>query len=518
VSAAVATKPGAMAEMMAGRSRIATAFTLVAVVLAMVLEMIDITIVNVALPNIQGNLGVDIDQATFIVTGYIVANVVVVPLTPWLQARFGTRNYFAASIALFTFASAMCGLSNSLGALVFWRIVQGAGGGGLISTSQTILRSLFPPTKQGSAQAFFAAGTLVGPTAGPILGGWITENLSWQWCFFVNVPIGILAVILCIALLPNERARIAGKLDIIGVALLTIGLGSLQYVLDQGERKDWFDDTLIVALTATAAIGIASFVAWVLSRKDPIVDLRVLRFPGVSTGSLIAAVLGLALFGSVLIIPQYTQVLLGFTPLGSGQILSTRAVAMIFSLPIGVILSKKMDPRYQMAIGIGILGTSTLMLANVTTSNTPAALMYPALALSGLALANIFLPLQLAIFNGLAPTDVPKGAAFFNLSRQLGGGLATAILVTLLDHSTAGYHSVLAAGASLSSQSVATLYRTQGPTQATQTLDRLVDRESQALGYEEVTRISAFITLVMIPLPFLIGKRKKGDTAVTAAH
>ncbi len=511
--------PGSGAEMMASRSKIATIFTLVAVVLAMVLEMIDITIVNVALPNIQGNLGVDIDQATFIITGYIIANVVVVPLTPLIQARFGTRNYFAASIALFTFASAMCGLSNSLEALVFWRIVQGVGGGGLISTSQTILRSLFPPSKQGSAQAFFAAGTLVGPTAGPILGGWITENLSWQWCFFVNVPLGILAVILCLALLPNERARIAGKLDVVGVMLLIIGLGSLQYVLDQGERKDWFDDASITVLTATAALGIGSFIAWVLNHKDPVVDLRVLRFPGVSTGSLIAAVLGLALFGSVLIIPQYTQVLLGFTPLGSGQILSMRAIAMIFSLPIGVGLSKKMDPRYQMAIGIAILGISTLMLANVTTSNTPAALLYPSLALSGLALANIFLPLQLAIFNGLGPTDVPKAAAFFSLSRQLGGGLATAILVTLLDHGTAGYQSVLAGGANLSSQPVATLVQNEGPARAAQQLSMLVDRESQALGYEQVTRISAYITLIMIPLPFLIGKRKKGaDLSGAPAH
>jgi len=171
--------------------------------------------------------------------------VVVVPLTPWLQARFGTRNYFAGSIGLFTFASVMCGLSGSLNALVFWRVVQGLGGGGLISTSQTILRSLFPADRQGSAQAFFAAGTLVGPTAGPILGGWITENASWQWCFFVNLPIGLLAFALCLALLPNDRARVAGKLDVIGVGLLVVGLGSLQYVLDQGERKDWFDDTTI---------------------------------------------------------------------------------------------------------------------------------------------------------------------------------------------------------------------------------------------------------------------------------
>ena len=270
MSAAVATAHGRDAEMMARRSLIATAFTL-----------------DRGRPRdgprdgrhhdrqrraaatSKGTSASTIDQATFIVTGYIVANVIVVPLTPWLQARFGTRNYFATSIALFTFASVMCGVSSSFGALVFWRIVQGLGGGGLISTSQTILRSLFPPGKQGSAQAFFAAGTLVGPTAGPMLGGWITENASWQWCFFVNLPIGLLAFALCLTLLPNERARAAGPLDAIGVGLLIVGLGSLQYVLDQGERSDWFDDTSIVVLTAVAAIGLIAFVTWVLNRQRP---------------------------------------------------------------------------------------------------------------------------------------------------------------------------------------------------------------------------------------------------------
>jgi DHA2 family multidrug resistance protein len=218
-------------------------------------------------------------------------------------------------------------------------------------------------------------------------------------------------------------------------------------------------------------------------------------------------VLGLALFGSVLIIPQYTQLLLGFTPLGSGEILSLRAVAMIFSLPIAVVLSKTVDPRWQISAGIALLGSSTLMFANATTSDTPAAALYPALVLSGIALANIFIPLQLAMFAGLGPQDIPKAAAFFNLSRQLGGGLATAILVTLLDHSTAADQSVLAGGTSLGSQAVTLLYQKQGDARARQTLNSLVSRESAALGYESVTRTSAVITLLMIPLPLLLRRK-----------
>src|SRR6185437_14770018 len=237
----------------------------VAVIAATLLEIIDTTIVNVALPNIQGNFGVAIDLSAWIVTGYIIANVVVIPITPWLAARFGRRQYFFASIVIFTIASLMCGLAPGFGDLVFWRIVQGLAGGGLISTSQTILRDTYPLKEQGKAMGIFAMGVIVGPALGPVIGGWITDNLTWRWAFFINLPVGIVAALLIYMYLQNptkpDRTK---KLDWIGLALLAIGLGSMQFVLDQGQQFDWFDDGNIRLFAIVAALGIGGFIAWTL--------------------------------------------------------------------------------------------------------------------------------------------------------------------------------------------------------------------------------------------------------------
>ena len=227
----------------------------VAIVLATLLEIVDVTIVNVALPNIQGNFGAGIDQAAWIGTGYIIANAVVIPITPWLQQRFGRRQYYAASIAIFTVASLMCGLSGSLGQLVCWRIIQGLGGGGLISTSQAILRETYPSSEQGKAAAIFSMGVIVGPTVGPTIGGIITDQLSWRWAFFVNLPLGILAFVLVLMFLRNPQAPRKIALDGVGLGLLAVGIGALQYVLDQGQQKDWFADAWIVGFAVSASLG-----------------------------------------------------------------------------------------------------------------------------------------------------------------------------------------------------------------------------------------------------------------------
>ncbi|HEY9180684.1 MAG TPA: DHA2 family efflux MFS transporter permease subunit, partial [Candidatus Baltobacteraceae bacterium] len=231
-----------------------------AVIAATMLEIVDTTIVNVALPNIQGNFGVSVDQGAWVVTGYIIANVVIIPITPWLSERFGRRAYYLASILLFTFASVMCGLAGSFSALVFWRLIQGVGGGGLISTSQAILRDTYPLSEQGKAQGIFSLGVIVGPALGPLLGGIITDNLSWRWSFFINIPVGILAAIAVYFVLRNPAKPQKDKhLDWIGLGLLAAGLGSLQYVLDQGQQFDWFSDPNICMFTALAVAGIGGF-------------------------------------------------------------------------------------------------------------------------------------------------------------------------------------------------------------------------------------------------------------------
>ncbi|MDP9019179.1 MAG: DHA2 family efflux MFS transporter permease subunit, partial [Candidatus Eremiobacteraeota bacterium] len=221
----------------------------IAVITATMLEIVDTTIVNVALPNVQGNFGVAVDQGAWIVTGYIIANVIVIPISPWLQIRFGRRAYYVASIALFTFASLMCGLAGSFEQLVFWRVIQGLGGGGLLSTSQSILRETYPLNEQGKATGIFAMGVIVGPTLGPLLGGIITDQLSWRWAFFINIPVGIMSAALAYFFLRNPEAPQKVKLDWIGLGLLALGLGAMQYVLEQGQQNDWFDDAAIRWLT-----------------------------------------------------------------------------------------------------------------------------------------------------------------------------------------------------------------------------------------------------------------------------
>ncbi len=498
------------------------ALVAVGVILATLLEMIDTTIVNVALPNIQGNLGATIDEGAYIVTGYIIANVIVVPLTPWLQARFGLKRYYLASILIFTGASIMCGLSGAFSELVLWRIVQGLGGGGLISTSQTILRDTFPRDKQGAAQGIFAGGVIIGPTLGPLIGGYITDNLDWRWCFFVNVPMAIVAVLLLVSFLREIEQPRRMPVDGVGLALLATSLGSMQFVLDQGQRKDWFSDDAIRTFSVLAVAGIVTFVAWELRARTPIVDLRVLRYPGVWAGSLLGGALGLALFGSLVILPQYTQNLLGFTALLSGQLISVRAVAMALLLPVGARLASggHVDPRWQIGIGMALLGYSSLMLASVTTSDTPFGALMPSLIVAGLGLSQVFVPLQLAIFAGLRQSDVPKAASFFNLARQLGGSIATALLVTLLARETAQHQNTVAGSLNLASPAVRNFLQARGGAtpRTLSDLARLAGTQASSLGYADVARISGYVTLALAPLVLVLRRSSTPGALAKIGH
>jgi DHA2 family multidrug resistance protein len=484
----------------------------VAVILGAVLEIVDTTIFNVALPNIQGNVGATRDEGAFIVTGYIVANVVVIPLSPWLQRRFGRKQYFFASIAIFTAASVMCGLSHDLWALVFWRVVQGTGGGGLLSQAQAILRETYPKQLQGTAQAIFALGAIVGPTLGPLMGGLITDNASWEWCFFVNVPIGLISATLTALYLRNPAPPKRLPVDGVGLAFLTVGLGSLQYVLDQGQEKDWFGDDLIVWLSTVAAIGIAAFVIWELRfAKQPIVDLTILCNPTVAAGSALGLVLGISLLGTLVTLPQYTQGPLGFTATLSGELILMRAIPVALFTPFSARLAQsgRIDPRLQVGAGFFLIGLSNWWLAALTTPISDFWTFFGPLALSGLGLSQVFVPLSLVVFGNVNPRDVPKASAMFNLSRQLGGSIATAVLLTLLERSSATHQTRIAADMTYRSgpvQSYLADHGGVGSRQALSSLDSIVERQATVLGYADTNRYSAVVTLLLTPLVFFLKK------------
>lgn len=484
----------------------------VAVIAATLLEVVDTTIVNVALPNIQGNFGVAVDQGAWIVTGYIIANVVVIPITPWLAARFGRRQYFFASIVMFTIASMMCGFASSFGALVFWRIMQGVGGGGLISTSQAILRDTYTLSEQGKAQGIFAMGVIVGPALGPVLGGWITDNLTWRWAFYINLPVGIVAATLIWLYLknPTEPQRLK-RLDWVGLGLLAMGLGSMQYVLDQGQQFDWLSDPNIRLFTALAVLGVGSFVWWTLRSAIPVVDLHVLKLRQVVAGSALGAVLGVSLYGSILVLPQYLQTSLGFTATMSGLTMLVRALAIMVFTPVTAMLAGRgtIDVRISTAIGFVLLGISNWLLATVTTPGTPfGALVFP-LILSGIGLSQIFVPLSIAVLGGVPDKDVPSTSAFFNLSRQVGGSIATAVLVTLLVRGMSAHRNDLSATATLHDAPTAAYVQANGGEHSALGLARLegiVEGQAAVQSYADTSRWVAVITFALAPLVLLLNK------------
>jgi DHA2 family multidrug resistance protein len=519
-ASAAASGPPARTSVIESGPRLA--FVTIGVLLATLLELIDTTIVNVSLPYIQGNLGASQEEGTFVVTGYIVANVIVIPMTPWLQRRFGRRQYFFASIVLFTFASVMCGLSSSLESLVFWRVIQGLGGGGLISTSQAILRETFPPERQAAAMAIFSVGVIIGPTIGPVLGGVLTDNLAWPWVFFVNLPVGIVAATLVATFLRNPEPPQKLAIDGVGVVLLAVGLGALQYMLDQGQEKDWFGSEAIVAATAIAVVTLTAFAFWELfGARAPIVDLRILKNKTVTAGSLLGACLGVSLLGSLITLPQFVQSGLGFTATLAGEVILFRAVTiMVFTIPSArLAASGKVSPVVQIGVGFVLLAISNVWLASVTTTDAQFWTFFPPLALSGVGLAQIFVPISLAVFGSVPPRDVPKASAMFNLARQLGGSIATAVLITIISRQSAVHQTELSAHAALGVPQIRSYLMARGGPDnpnARASLNTIIVGQATTLAYADTARFVGYLTFLFVPLVLFLKKSTRPGAPVDA--
>ena len=335
------------------------------------MQTLDSTIVNVALPTIQGNLGATQDEGAWVVTGYIISAVIVIPLTPWLQARFGRKQYYAVAIIGFTIASMLCGIAGSIDQLIFYRIIQGLFGGGLVATGQASLRDTFPRHLLGASQAVFALGAIVGPSVGPTVGGWLTDNFSWNWVFYINLVPGIFAAIVILTMMRNPSDPKPIPVDGIGLGLLAMGLGSLQYILDEGQRNDWFDDPVIRVLAFTTVAGIGAFIGWELwGTKRPIVDLRAFKYRAIAAGSALGFAIGAVLFGATVILPQYVQGILGFTATLSGELIFVRAafIALLTPFIARVAGAGKIDTRILLVTGFTLIGVSQIWLGYITTS------------------------------------------------------------------------------------------------------------------------------------------------------
>ncbi len=416
------------------RARYLIAFV---VTLASVLELVDTSIVNVAIPHMMGTLGVTLDEIAWVSTGYIVANVIILPLTSWLSDRFGRRNYYTGSIVLFTTASFFCGHAGSLESLIFWRVVQGIGGGALISTAQAILFDVFPKEERGTSTAIFGIGVMVGPLLGPTLGGWLTENYSWPWIFYINLPLGVLAGLLCWEYVPEPSAKVQRRdgIDWLGLFLLALGIGSLQIMLERGQSQDWFDSREIVTEAILAVVGIVAFVWRELLAEHPMVDLRILKQRQMAVGVTFAMVLGFALYASVFVLPVFLQGLLHYSAFDTGMIMFPGAIASGITMAFVGKVVRKIDARKLVVSGVLLYLVSMIQHSRWTLEIGTHDTLLP-IILRGIGMGLVFVPLTGLTVADLKPQQMAQGTGLFNLSRQLGGSLGIAAAAALVTHFT----------------------------------------------------------------------------------
>ncbi|MEI7980385.1 MAG: DHA2 family efflux MFS transporter permease subunit [Bacteroidota bacterium] len=423
---------------MASLSRLAKIIIALTTISAAIMELIDTSIVNVALNQMAGNLGSSIEDIAWVITSYAIANVIIIPMTGFLAAYFGRRRYYMASIAIFTVASVFCGMSVSLWQIILWRFIQGLGGGGLLSTSQSILFETFPGKQRGLASALFGMGIVLGPTLGPVIGGMIIDSYSWPLIFFINVPFGIVASFLTYRFIPKGfDISVKPKIDWSGIFLLTIGIGSLQYVLERGEAEDWYDSRLIIWFTAIAVIGLITFIWWELRQKQPVVNLRILKDWNLSVTTLLTFIVGFILFTSVFVFPLMLQRVLGYTAYETGLTLLPASILSLIIMPfIGRMLQAGTQPKIFVTIGfITLMGFGILMSQadlNVTSGFFALPLM-----IRGAGLACLMVPLNAMAVAGLQPRDIPQGVALNNMMRQLGGSFGIAIINNYIAHRVA---------------------------------------------------------------------------------
>ena len=484
-----------------------------AVTLAAVLELVDTSIVNVAVPHMMGNLGATLDEIAWVSTGYIIANVIVIPMSSWLSNWFGRRNYLTGSILLFVAASFFCGAATGLWSLVFWRVVQGLGGGALLSVAQATLFEAFPPNEIGKGQAIFGMGVMVGPTLGPTLGGYIVDNYDWPWIFYINVPLGLLAAAMVWNYVRDSKNAVrATKIDLLGIVLLAVSIGTLQFMLERGERNDWFESGLVVSLAAISALSMAGFIWRELTFEQPIVNLRVLKSRQLSVGVIFAAALGLAMYGSIFVLPVFLQTLHGFTAWQTGKVIFPGAIASAFTMAIIGRNANKLDARYTIVVGVAMFGACMWWLSKLSLDAGADDVFWP-LILRGVGMGLIFVPLTNASMADLSAKDVPQGTALFNLTRQLGGSLGIAIMATLLSRFTSSSRATLGAHMTAGdpdvTQRIALLSRafiargsdaTTAASQAYQVLERQVLAQASVISFSKIYILSACVMVLGLPL------------------
>jgi DHA2 family multidrug resistance protein len=411
-------------------SRGLIAFT---VMLPTLIEIIDTSIVNVSLDHIRGSLSAGYDEATWAITAYLVSNAIVIPMAGWLARLIGRKNYQIASIALFTISSFLCGSAWSLNSLVFFRVLQGLAGGGLVPISQSILLESFPREKHGTAMAIFGMGAMLGPIVGPLLGGWITDTLSWRWIFYINIPIGILSIIMNVLVIedPPYMQRQKMKIDYWGLLFLTVGLGSLQFLLDKGENEDWFNSELIVVMAVVSVIALTLLIIHERYTEQPVVNLRVFKDRTFTSGATVMFFVFLNLFGSIVLLPIYLQMLMGYTSFYAGLVLGPGGIATMLAMPFAGKLVSKVNPKRILTVGITICALSTYLMSRFTLQTDFWTFVWPRVTL-GLGMGLTFIPLTTMTLSHIPRERMTEATSLYNLLRNMGGSVGIAFTTTML--------------------------------------------------------------------------------------
>jgi DHA2 family multidrug resistance protein len=488
--------------------------------LGLIMAIVDTSIVNVALNTMAGNFGATVDEIAWVATGYILAQVIVMPLNGWLTARFGRRNFYAACIALFTVASFLCATANSVWLLVVYRVIQGFGGGALQPTAQSILFESYPPDRRSGAMAIFGMGAMVGPAIGPILGGVIVDNFSWPLIFLINIPIGIVAFVMTLLYIrdPVYIKRDSSPIDFIGIGLLAAGLASLQFVLERGQRLDWFDSPTIVILSAVAAGGLITFVVRMLRAVHPLVDLDVFKNRGFAAGNFIGVISGFGLFGTALIIPLFLQSALGFTATLTGLALLPGAIATAISMPIAARLSKFVDGRLSIAAGLLLFAIGSWTMGDLTADAGLRDIFWPRV-MQGFALGFLFVPLSTKTLADVPRNRLAGATGVYTLVRQLGGSFGIAILEFLLQRKEDQAYATLAGSVTLANPNVAHLvggHSTVAPAAAAHLMG-IIQLNATIISYNFLLQLCGLVFLFAIPSVLLLSGRNPADAPPAVA-
>jgi DHA2 family multidrug resistance protein len=488
---------------------------------AAILEVVDVSIVNVALPYMQGNLGATLSEIGWVSTSYSIANVIVIPLSAWLGFRFGKKRYFIFSLVAFVLASILCGLADNLTMLIVGRVIQGLGGGGLLAKAQALMFETVPREEQAKASTIFSLGVIGGPAIGPALGGYLTDNFGWRWIFFINIPLGIMAVFMASTFLPADdpNARKTGDVDWQGILFLALGLGAFQTVLEQGQQDDWFSSVFIQRMALLSVVGLVLFVWQELHTAHPAVDLRVLRYRALTAGSIISLAVGMGLYGTIFVVPVFAQTVLQFTATKTGLMLVPGALASAVAMFALAPLMKVISPR--VLIATGCLITIAVMFAFAGLNpDTGSDQFYWPLIWRGFGTVIMFLPLSIVTLGTLPKKDVASGSGFFSLTRQLGGSIGIAAITTLVAKQQFVHRSQLVYDISdlnpafpeRMNSNTAFFNTTSGDpiavhNQALMMIDRAVDTQAALLSYRDVFYFVALVFLFVLPLILLLGKR-----------